>query len=356
MYDPADQIAEIYESCVEHDGLHSMSALLREILDIDSAGFWLIQDGNIVEIANTPDIRASEPAYLARYQAFDPWTNRDPARFGLVSLGNELFDEDELVRTEFYNDFARHYGMFRPMGTTIQLGGNTLATVAANRTAGRLLDQADKARMQGLVVHLRAALRLRLRFAALQEITTIREEALDALPFPLLITLADCRVAFANEPARDALRQSGPLTVRNGRLETLWPEQRNELQAAILKASAGVSSALGIRDRDHGLVPLSVTPASARLAGSANHVLLSLPPTRENGPDAVLRQAYGLSPAQAELCRLLSAGHTFDEAARARGVAVSTMRSHFRTVLERTGAGNLRDLLRLLATLPQLGG
>ncbi len=346
-------IAQLYEAAVEQNGLELMSELVRQALDIDSAGFWLIQDGNIVEMANTPDIRASEPAYLARYHAFDPWTHRDPERFGLVTLGSELFDEQKLVITEFYNDFARHYGMFRPMGTTIPLGETTFANVAANRVRGPLLGQEDKARMQELVVHLRSALRLRMRFAALQEVATLREEALDALAFPLVISSADGQIAFANEPAREAARRDGPLTIRNGRIEAVRSEQRAELQTAIRKASIGDGSALGLINREERKVPVSVNPATKRISGRNGHVLLSLPPTRRTEPDGVLRQAFGLSPAQAELCRLLAAGHTFDEAARLKGVARSTMRTHFRAVLERTGSANLRDLLRLIESVPQ---
>lgn len=354
MHTPSALIAELYEAAVEPNGLELMSDLVRQALEIDSAGFWLIQDGNIVEMANTPDIRASEPAYLARYHAFDPWTHRDPERFDLVTLGSELFDERKLVETEFYNDFARHYGMFRPMGTTIALGEGTLANVAANRIEGPLLGQEDKARMQELVVHLRAALRLRLRFAALQEIATLREEALDALAFPLVISTADGRAAFVNEPAREADRRNGPLIIRNGRVDAVRSDQRAQLQEAIRRASAGEGSALGLLDRAERKVPVSVSPAPKRVSAEASQVVLSLPATREMEPNAVLRQAYGLSPAQAEVCRLLAAGNTFEEAARLRGVAVSTMRSHFRAVLDRTGSTNLRDLLRLIGTLPRL--
>ncbi|MGA0594941.1 helix-turn-helix transcriptional regulator [Enterovirga sp. CN4-39] len=354
MQTPPDLIADLYEAAVEPDGLELMSSLVRRALNIDSAGFWLIQGGSIVEMANTPDIRASEPAYLARYHAFDPWTNRDPERFGIVSLGSELFDERKLVETEFYKDFARHYGMFRPMGATIPLGDGTLATVAANRIAGPLLDEEDKARMQELIVHLRSALRLRLRFAALREVATLREDALDALAFPLVISSGDGQTAFVNKPAREASRRDGPLTVRNGRVIAVRAEQTVQLHHAIQLASVGEPSALGLIDRENRRVPVSVSPASARLSGQSGHVVLSLPSTRQMESDAVLRQAFGLSPAQAELCRLLAAGKTFEEAARSRGVAVATMRSHFKAVLERTGSANLRDLLRLVGSLPQL--
>ncbi|AWN36139.1 hypothetical protein [Methylobacterium radiodurans] len=68
----------------------------------------------------------------------------------------------------------------------------------------------------------------------------------------------------------------------------------------------------------------------------------------------MLPQLFGLSPAQAALCVQLARGLTFEAAADERGVALSTARTHFLGILQKTGAANLRDLLRLLGTLPQV--
>ncbi|MBM0206890.1 hypothetical protein JNW90_30725 [Micromonospora sp. STR1s_5] len=80
----AELIARLYEAAVEPDGVEKMSLLIQRALDIGSAGFWLTRGQEVLEMANTPDIRASEPAYLTRYQALDPWTIRDPSRLARI--------------------------------------------------------------------------------------------------------------------------------------------------------------------------------------------------------------------------------------------------------------------------------
>lgn len=348
-------IAKLYEAAVEPDGLESLSLIIRRILEIDSAGFWLIRDGSVVEIANTPDIRASEPAYLARYHALDPWTDHDPSRFGVVTLASERFPESELFATEFFRDFACQYGMIRPMGVTINLQDGLLATVAANRVApGNLLDERDKAKMQALVVHLAAALRLRLRFTTLRAVATIREEALDALSFPLIICDGEGVVAFANREACALAGKAGPFHVSDGRVGVRHARDRDRFRGALARASRGEGGGVRLGDEADEPVVLTVTPAPPRLSGAPNRVLLSLPQSRSADPQRWLSDAFRLTPAQAELCRALAAGQTFEEAALAKGVKISTMRSHFKAVLTKTGAQNLRDLLRMMASQPQV--
>lgn len=349
----AQTTAELYETAVEPDGLERMSGLVRRALDIDSAGFWLVREGAVVELSCTPDIRASEPAYLARYQTMDPWAVRDPAQFGQATLANELFDEARLIETEFYNDFARHYGMLRPMGVTIDLREGCLGVVAANRLEpGRLLDAADGERMQAMVVHLASALRLRLRFASLQAVAAIREEALDALAFPLVVCDRDGRVGFANRQAEHRSMHGGPLQLQRGRVDALLTGERSGVLAALRKASDGAGGGCLLTDANGERVSVTITPAPERIAGLPGRLLLSSPQIRRRDPDRLLREAYKLTPAQADLCCALADGKTFEEAATARGVAVSTMRTHFRSILRRTGATNLRDLLRMMASLP----
>lgn len=111
-----------------------------------------------------------------------------------------------------------------------------------------------------------------------------------------------------------------------------------------------------------GETSLSVQVLSARLqpvdgpAGGTCILYLERGAAPSGPGEAALMQIFGLSPAQARLCILLHSGLTFEEAAARRGIAISTARTHFGAVLRRTGARNLRDLLRLLATLPMLRG
>jgi DNA-binding CsgD family transcriptional regulator len=68
--------------------------------------------------------------------------------------------------------------------------------------------------------------------------------------------------------------------------------------------------------------------------------------------EPALQQLFGLTMAEAGVALALAAGRSAEEIAGARGVGLPTVRTQIRQILEKTGAGHLRDLVRLLAGLP----
>jgi len=61
---------------------------------------------------------------------------------------------------------------------------------------------------------------------------------------------------------------------------------------------------------------------------------------------------YGLSPTQAEIALAIFSGKTARQIAAARGVAISTLRTHLAEIFLRTGVDDQRELVRLLGTIP----
>lgn len=66
----------------------------------------------------------------------------------------------------------------------------------------------------------------------------------------------------------------------------------------------------------------------------------------------VLQELFGLTPAEANVGTLLCAGETVESIALKRGVAISTIRSQLRALMEKTGAKSQSDLLRIFVSLP----
>jgi DNA-binding CsgD family transcriptional regulator len=140
-------------------------------------------------------------------------------------------------------------------------------------------------------------------------------------------------------------------------MATARPAESAGLAAHVGAAALGQARAMRLTGPGGDSVPVLVTPCPQAFGPveEPGRVLLSMAGPMAGEPSAgLLQELYRLSPAQAELCRALATGRTFEAAAQERGVAVSTMRSHFAEILRKTGAGNLRDLLRLLAALPQV--
>ena len=65
-----------------------------------------------------------------------------------------------------------------------------------------------------------------------------------------------------------------------------------------------------------------------------------------------LQQLFGLTAAEASVALALAAGRSAEEIAAERAVSLPTVRTQLRQMLAKTGALHLRDLVRLLASLP----
>lgn len=94
--------------------------------------------------------------------------------------------------------------------------------------------------------------------------------------------------------------------------------------------------------RDADIRPCQVLISLRRLSGNASFT------------KATLIGAFRLSPTQAEIAIALYEGASVEEIAVRRNVKMTTMRTHLTEILLRTGAGSLRDLIRLLAAIPPL--
>lgn len=354
-----EAVAEIYAAAVEPDGLSQIAGVLRRYVDVDSVGVWFLDKGEVTGIAVTDDIEASTRPYLDYYRALDPWAAQLKAP-GLVYLACDGVREEQLVRGEFYQDFARRYGMLRPMGLACELDRGRLGTFALNRTSSaKLLGETERAVLQDLAPHLRGALMLRGRVLAERAAGEARAAALDALSFGVAICDGQGVILELNEAAYGLLRADrGLRSAGLGGVLRARGAPEAAFAAAIEAAAAGEPGALRLCGSDGAGLSALLTPAGGPSFGAgrgARAVLVYLA-TDDGAPAAVdpqtLARLFGLSATQAQLCVQLAAGLTFEEAAAERGVATSTARSHFATVLDRTGASNLRDLLRLLGSLP----
>lgn len=339
-----------------------MSQILRRAMDVDSAGIWLMADGAILGMALTPDIAESIGPYLDYYRQIDPWAFAGGQPLNQVSFGSDKISEPDLVRTEFYNDFARRFGMLRPMGIVMDLEPGLLVNVSLNRTSPEyLLQPEDKPVLQAFAGHLKRALQTWMRFQAGP--AGWHAAAFDLLAFAVVICDAFGRVIYANAAAREHDAQRRGLTLRGAptRIGALVPSEAAMLSRAVFEATSGrllAGRSLRLTGLDGRMLSVQVTPLPPTVAdgfGSGKALLaIGSEDAVPSADAAVLRRLYGLSPAQAELCRALAAGRTFEEIAAERAVAVSTLRTHLATVLARTGARNLRDLIRLLGGLPQI--
>lgn len=161
----------------------------------------------------------------------------------------------------------------------------------------------------------------------------------------------DGRVLRAT-PAFDALLAGGGWTT--------LPGERARIAAAIARATARVaprSAAVRFCRGGSGTVLILVVrpiPWPTRLLHAPAGVAIAtlVDPAHRPAPATPLwREAFDLTPAEAELAALLMGGHSLESAAAARDCRPATLRVHLRHVFAKTGVSRQSDLVALLARM-----
>jgi len=181
-------------------------------------------------------------------------------------------------------------------------------------------------------------------------------EALMALGFPAMLVDATGRVVEAN-PLMEALPEQVRWTA--GNRMTLADPRANEALADALTAIETTSSAsrtLPLRDEAGQPVALMhIVPIkrSAHDILARSYALLLVTPLtggRTPSPD-LLKSLFSLTASEARVAKGLARGETVEQIAAQGGVAVTTVRSQVRKVLEKTGCGRQAEVASLLARL-----
>ncbi|HJQ98696.1 MAG TPA: LuxR C-terminal-related transcriptional regulator [Candidatus Polarisedimenticolaceae bacterium] len=168
--------------------------------------------------------------------------------------------------------------------------------------------------------------------------------ALDRYHAAVMILDPELHVVARNLAAERLLgRRDGLSLDAIGRPHAFRRTDDERLQRAIRAPSAGTLVPLA---RPSGRDPLL---AEACTIAGANGVLLLVVDPNEGAIvcTRALATLYGLTPAEAEVCRLMASGLSTDEIADVRDVSVETVRVQSKQVLQKTGARSRSRLVRL---------
>lgn len=260
------------------------------------------------------------------------------------------------------DDLNQDVGLSNGKSLAIRVTKNVIALIGPDRgDKGQSFSKNDQQSLQAAIPHLRLALQMRLSnkrvTRALPHYMT-----LEALSFGAIICRIQGQIVYANSVAEElaAARTGIIFRPQNGFLSAIVPADAQKLglliqSACLLRGSGNMAPS----DRD-GVPTLILTVAALldhpSIPAEPSHALVGISRVgKEPTFDASrLIELFRLSPAQASLALSLYEGKSFEEISVQRRVKVSTLRSHFDEVLNRTGATGLRDLTRLLGALPPL--
>ncbi|MBN9434809.1 MAG: hypothetical protein J0I45_20460 [Bosea sp.] len=325
----------------------------------------------------------SEAAYAAHFHTADPYAaqaRRDFAQarsyhMGNAKLGAELVAENDLLRSEYYFDFARHHERRHVIGGMAGIAEATPVLAFRGDDAGAF-DEVHVRLLRALMPHVQRALELRLRLAQDEHAASLTHAAVNALTVGVAVVDASLRIRFVNDMARQylagpeaglALKRPGPFAGSGIYLAAMSRDDAASLRRLVSSAtSGGAGGSMRLNSRAGSVLAVMVTPAPLQLSndvydmnvGHAREALALLilrPLDRKVSPQAaILCEMFDLSRAEAEVAVALSGGASAEDVARGRGVSLMTIRSQIRSILGKSEAENLRDFERTMAMVASL--
>jgi len=177
----------------------------------------------------------------------------------------------------------------------------------------------------------------------------------DELAHGVLVLTAHGQILHANQVARRELNRAAVLGAELGELKVLMPADAKAFQSAMVKAIAGKRGLVKLAgegvDFTLALVPLQ---RQAGIPCDRIALMLSRVGVGESGVFGAFARSHGLTHTEEQvlvfLCRCLST----PEIAIQMKVAVSTVRSHVRSMCAKTASSGVRELINRVAILPPI--
>jgi DNA-binding CsgD family transcriptional regulator len=310
-----------------------------------------------------------DPTFVADYRRYystiDPWveegTKRNLFRPGLVALGEPIVPPSVLKRTEFYDDFGRHYQFCGGVSGLFTVEQSLMAVSFCQYKFGQF-DSSEVQLVAALVPHLERAMKIYQRLEGADLASHRVSAVLDRMNCGVLLISAAGKVLFANQTASALLRARDGISLSHGELNATTPAHAVKLREA-------VAAALRIRDgiltsgRQEVVLPrpsygrplsLVVTPLPRRAPlfddlDRAAVAMFITDPERSVSPRVeMIRLMLRLTEGEARLAQRLALGETLKEAADHLSIRLETARKRLKVIFQKTDTHRQSDLVRLL--------
>jgi DNA-binding CsgD family transcriptional regulator len=294
--------------------------------------------------------------YAAYYHQFD--MGREVV--DRLQLGEWYVDERDIGATRmshspFYQEFLRRYELDSTMSMPVfRTGQGINGFLTLSSPAGRR-DQLQVARdLQPLLPHLQQAVRLRHRFMQLSQQAELQANILDTMQSPLLVANASGHFRAANKLGEQWLARHGSPLINGGHTS---PAMKAMLMDACGAHGHYKAGGTPFTKADGTACLLTAVPLAERSGAAWGNqeplALLVIHDASTYQPPAadLLKQMFGLTPAEIRLSHQLLQGSTLKEAAEQLHISTETGRSHLKSIFVKLGVRRQSDMLRILGQL-----
>ncbi|MDO8388221.1 MAG: helix-turn-helix transcriptional regulator [Polaromonas sp.] len=176
---------------------------------------------------------------------------------------------------------------------------------------------------------------------------------IDVLAHGLVVLGEHGQLVHANQIARVELNRGRVLCKAGDEVQAVSPADNKTLQVALTRAGAGKRSLISVSGGGLSLM-LAVVPLKPEADSWKSRValLFSRAEVCESGMFGFFARSYGLTQTEEQVLTILCRGLSTPEIALQMKVAVSTVRSHVRSLCAKTGSSGVRELVNRVAVLP----
>jgi DNA-binding CsgD family transcriptional regulator len=177
---------------------------------------------------------------------------------------------------------------------------------------------------------------------------------MDELAYGVLVTSLENQVLHANQAARHELARRRVLGVRNQLLHSCSPQDAKTLQEALTKVAQGKRSLITLTGEDGFKLSMVVLPLRSDDPGARGKAafMFSRASVCESLMLCFFARSHSLTATEETVLGILCQGYSAPQAAVQLKVAVSTVRSHIRSLCAKTRSSGVRELVNRVAVLP----
>lgn len=305
-----------------------------------------------------PDAEGQARRYASHFCKVDPFFLRGKhfAVEGLIMTGQMAISDNELERTEFYQDFMRPVNCFHQAAAVISgdvAEFSFLSLLRSKCMGGFAPDELSE--LNALLPHLRQALRIREKLALLDEERETAERCLDLFPLPLCLLNGKKELLFFNAAFQSILERADGLSIRSRVLRAdLFGREDQRLEKLVVDCVAAPRTG----------VTRGGTITISRPSGKSDYLLSIIPITDKEHTLAavfidnpewdtpcngdILTELFQLTSAEARLAVLLSTGVSLSAAADALRLSRNTVKTQLDQIFLKTGTNRQSQLVKRL--------
>jgi DNA-binding CsgD family transcriptional regulator/PAS domain-containing protein len=299
--------------------------------------------------------------YQERYQGLDLfWHGMMLRPIGDPATSDELVEETELLGSRIYREWAAPQDFRHVMLTALVRTDARLAFIGVTRTHKQArYTQDDKAAMALLAPHVRRAITIAdlIDHKAMQR--GLLAEVLDALSTAVLVLDSAGRPVHANQAGQSLLARCDVLVTRRNVIEPWSADDRAGWPFGPGRGGTKTGHTLSLARQGGGIALVSLLPLNSGrrrllLEGGTRTALFFQ--EAELGPNAIegVGAAFGLTAAELRILLSLRNGGSAADIADSYGIALTTVRTHIRSLFAKTGLNRQKDLVGLLAAAAPL--